>query len=67
MKNFFKNVAKTALKASPIPVPDSVLKQVGLHTDRLVDVLDRLQRLEDQINEIVEFIRDVREFLDDEE
>ncbi len=71
MRNFMKRVAtgaaSTAAKASPIPIPDSVLEKVGIQTDKLVDVMDRLQRLEDQIGEIVDFIRDVQDYFDDEE
>jgi len=67
VKKFFKSVAKTALKASPVPIPDAVLEQVGLDKNKLVDIMDRLQRLEDAVMEIVDFIRDVEEYLDDED
>lgn len=67
MKKLFKSVAKTALKSSPIPIPDAVMEKIGLDGNKLTDIMDRLQRLEDSIMEIVEFIRELDEYLVEED
>ena len=66
-KKLIKGVAKTAMKASPIPIPDIVQEQLGLASDTMKSMTERLDRLEDMLTELLEFSRSLKEWLDDDE
>ena len=66
-KKLIKGVAKTAMKASPIPIPDVVQEQLGLASDTIKSMTERLDRLEYMLTELLEFSRDLKEWMDDEE
>ena len=62
-----KGVAKTAMKASPIPIPDVVQEQLGLAGDTMKSMMERLDRIETMIDELIEFTRDMKLWMDDDE
>ena len=66
-KKLFKGIAKTAMKASPIPIPDIVQEQLGLANDTIKSMTERLDRLEDMLTELLEFSRELKEWMDDSE
>ena len=65
-KRLFKGIAKTAMKASPIPIPDIVQEQLGLASDAMKSVTERLDKLESMLEELLEFSRELKLWLDDE-
>ena len=66
-KNLIKGVAKTAMKASPIPIPDVVQEQLGLASDTMKSMKERLDRIESMVDELIIFTRDMRSWVEDEE
>ena len=66
-KKLIKGVAKTAMKASPIPIPDVVQEQLGLASDTMKSMKERLDRIESMVDELVIFTRDMRSWVEDEE
>ena len=59
-KNLLRSVAKTAIKASPIPVPDVVQDKLGLGDTALSETL---VRIEAKLDRILAYIKE----LDDDE
>tara|TARA_Y100000034_G_scaffold98496_1_gene120694 strand:- start:1485 stop:1682 length:198 start_codon:yes stop_codon:yes gene_type:complete len=55
-KNLLRNVAKTAIKASPIPVPDVVQEKMGLGDTILTD---SIVRIEEKIDRILAYIKEL--------
>jgi hypothetical protein len=55
-KNLLRNVAKTAIKASPIPVPDVVQEKMGLSDTILTD---SIVRIEEKIDRILAYIKEL--------
>ena len=45
-KRLLRGVVKTAIKASPIPIPDFVQEQLGLQNDEMKSLLRKIDRLE---------------------
>ena len=66
-KKLIKGVAKTAMKASPIPIPDVVQEQLGLASDTMKSMKERLDRIESMVDELIIFTRDMRSWVDDDE
>ena len=66
-KKLIKGVAKTAMKASPIPIPDVVQEQLGLASDTMKSMKERLDRIESMVDELIIFTRDMRSWVEDEE
>ena len=58
-KNLLRNVAKTAIKASPIPVPDVVQDSLGLGDATLSDALNRIEEKLDRILAYIKELDDV--------
>ena len=55
-KNLIRNVAKTAIKASPIPVPDVVQEKLGLQDNTLTD---SIVRIEEKLDRILAYIKEL--------
>ena len=55
-KNFMRTVARTAIKASPIPVPDVVQDSLGLGDTALSD---SLVRIEEKLDRILAYIKEL--------
>ena len=66
-KKLIKGVAKTAMKASPIPIPDIVQEQLGLASDAMKSIEVRIDKLEDMLTELLEFSRELKGWLDADE
>ena len=66
-KKLLKGVAKTAMKASPIPIPDVVQEQLGLAGDTMKSMMERLDRIETMIDELIEFTRDIKLWMGDDD
>ena len=55
-KNLIRNVVKTAIKASPIPVPDVVQEKLGLQDNTLTD---SIIRIEEKLDRILAYIKEL--------
>ena len=55
-KNLLRTVAKTAIKASPIPVPDVVQEKLGLGNTTLTD---SIIRIEEKLDRILAYIKEL--------
>ena len=55
-KNLLRSVAKTAIKASPIPVPDMVQDKLGLGDTTLSE---SLIRIEEKLDRLLAYIKDL--------
>ena len=55
-KNLIRSVAKTAIKASPIPVPDVVQEKLGLQDNTLTD---SIVRIEEKLDRILSYIKEL--------
>ena len=66
-KKLLKGVAKTAMKASPIPIPDVVQEQLGLAGDTMKSMMEKFEEIEAKIDELIEFTRDMKLWMDDDE
>ena len=55
-KNLLRTVAKTAIKASPIPVPDVVQEKLGLQDNTLTD---SIIRIEEKLDRILAYIKEL--------
>ena len=55
-KNLIRSVAKTAIKASPIPVPDVVQEKLGLGNTTLTD---SIIRMEEKLDRILAYIKEL--------
>ena len=55
-KNLIRSVAKTAIKASPIPVPDVVQEKLGLGNTTLTD---SIIRIEEKLDRILAYIKEL--------
>ena len=55
-KNLLRTVAKTAIKASPIPVPDVVQEKLGLSDTTLTD---SIVRIEEKLDRILTYIKEL--------
>ena len=66
-KKLIKGVAKTAMNSSPIPIPDVVQEQLGLASDTMKSMKERLDRIESMVDELIIFTRDMRSWVEDEE
>ena len=58
-KNLLRNAAKTAIKASPIPVPDVVQDKLGLGDTTLSESLVRIEAKLDRILSYIKELDDV--------
>ncbi len=58
-KNLLRTVAKTAIKASPIPVPDVVREKLGLGDTTLFESLIRIEAKLDRILAYIKELDDV--------
>ena len=58
-KNLLRSVAKTAIKASPIPVPDVVQDKLGLGDTILSETLVRIEAKLDRILAYIKELDDV--------
>lgn len=56
-KKLIRSVARTAIKASPIPIPDFVQEQLGLQNDEMKSLLRKIDRLEKKLDKILELVR----------
>lgn len=56
-KKLIRGVVKTAIKASPIPVPDFVQEQLGLQNDEMKSLSRKVDRLEKKLDKILELVR----------
>ncbi|MBF84167.1 MAG: hypothetical protein CL489_06770 [Acidobacteria bacterium] len=56
-KRLLRGVVKTAIKASPIPVPDFVQEQLGLQNDEMKSLSRKIDRLEKKLDKILELVR----------
>ena len=55
-KNLIRSVAKTAIKASPIPVPDVVQEKLGLGNTTLTA---SIIRIEEKLDRILAYIKEL--------
>ena len=44
-KKLIRSVAKTAIKASPIPIPDIVQEQLGLQNDEMKSLSRKIDKI----------------------
>tara|TARA_B100000749_G_C18271303_1_gene400449 strand:- start:582 stop:776 length:195 start_codon:yes stop_codon:yes gene_type:complete len=56
-KKLIRGVVKTAIKASPIPVPDFVQEQLGLQNDEMKSLSRKVDKLEKKLDKILELVR----------
>ena len=56
-KNLLRTVAKTAIKASPIPIPDIVQEQLGLQNDEMKSLSRKIDKIEKKLDKILELVR----------
>ena len=66
-KKLLKGVAKTAMKASPIPIPDVVQEQLGLAGDTMKSMMEKFEEIEAKIDELIEFTRDMKLWMEDDD
>ena len=66
-KKLLKGVAKTAMKASPIPIPDVVQEQLGLAGDTMKSMMEKFEEIEAKIDELIEFTRDMKLWMGDDD
>ena len=56
-KQLLRSVAKTAIKASPIPIPDIVQEQLGLQNDEMKSLSRKIDKIEKKLDKILELVR----------
>ena len=56
-KRLLRGVVKTAIKASPIPVPDFVQEQLGLQNDEMKSLSRKIDKIEKKLDKILELVR----------
>ena len=56
-KRLLRGVVKTAIKASPIPIPDFVQEQLGLQNDEMKSLSRKIDRIEKKLDKILELVR----------
>jgi|TARA_B100002003_G_C13632537_1_gene323386 hypothetical protein len=56
-KRLLRGVVKTAIKASPIPIPDFVQEQLGLQNDEMKSLSRKIDKIEKKLDKILELVR----------
>jgi hypothetical protein len=56
-KRLLRGVVKTAIKASPIPIPDIVQEQLGLQNDEMKSLSRKIDKIEKKLDKILELVR----------
>ena len=59
-KNLLKGITKTALKVSPIPIPDFVEEQLGLHNNEMKLLSEKIDRLEEKLDNILDIVTEFK-------
>ena len=56
-KKFANIAAKTAMKASPVPIPGVLQEQLGIQDEKMGGLEDRLDKIDRKLNRILKLLK----------
>ena len=54
-RKHLKGLAKTAMKVSPIPIPDIVKDQITGATDKIAELAEKIDKMQESLDILIEF------------